>query len=450
MRGFACLLAAALAAGCQGPPRLRADWPPEVHEHASRILLAKDTTGVIARAQPDLEAPLVLSLEGVADEAWLLLYDRPPRALGLAPGPLSPADARPPCELAAPRRVFRLTEAGAFVDDTIDAVPRELFVTYLSPARAECVPVDCRLDARWLGTTAHGQIVRFFPLPNGDALLVDRGLGLARVDLDDGAIEPAAAQPELPLLDARAVDGELFILSASGQLQRGVGPFERVGQPLMLPAEIRAGGLAVGGDGSEIYAAVLFGADDALQLELFRYDDAGAATSLFRAAVRSRANTFDKLSLEWLGAGHVVGVYGGEHVLELRAGVATLDGPRPNQEAVGGVPLDLLTLVRRSDGTLGLTSHDGSLWGAPGPRAPWTRLHGPPASGVGNGAVALIELGDGWLMPDLNSGATFVHDTAGRCFDGVMPQVYVTAAGRVGDRVIAGGFGELGLVERTW
>lgn len=451
MRTLACLLAAAVAAGCQGAPRLQADWPPEVHDHASRILFAKDASGLMALAQPDLEAPLILSLDGVADEAWLLLYDQSPRALGLEPGPLSAADARPPCELAAPQRVFRLDAAGAFVDDTIDAVPRALVATYLSPAGAQCVPVDCRLDARWLGTTAHGRITRFFPLPNGDALLVDRSLGLARVELSRGTSEPAAAQPELPLLDARSVDGELFILSASGQLQRGVGPFERAGEPLPLPpAEVRAAGLAVGGDGPEIYAGLLSGTDGALELELLRYDDAGAATSLLRAAVRSRATINDKLSLEWLGPGHVIGVYGGEHILELRDGVATLDGPRPKQETVGGVPLDLLTLVRRSDGTLGLTSHDGSLWAAPGPRAPWTRLHGPPASGVGIGAVALIELGDGWLVPDTNSGATFVHDVAGRCFDGVMPRVYVTAAGRVGDRVIAGGFGQLGLVERTW
>ena len=97
-----------------------------------------------------------------------------------------------------------------------------------------------------------------------------------------------------------------------------------------------------------------------------------------------------------------------------------------------------------------LTSHEGSLWSAPTPRGPWVERRGTVATGVGIGVIGIQEFGDGVVLGDLNSGVAFVHDGGGVCFDGVMSRVYVTALGRIGDRLIAGGFGQLGVVERDW
>lgn len=186
-----------------------------------------------------------------------------------------------------------------------------------------------------------------------------------------------------------------------------------------------------------------------MELELYaqRSDE---ALRLHQAPVRTRVTPSDKISLEWLGDGHVMGVYGSDQILELRDGSVRTDLRKPTKDLIGGIPLDLMTVVARERGELAATGHEGSLWAAPEPAGPWRELRGTVASWVGIAAVGLVPLGQGWVVADLHSGAACVHDSAGLCFDGVMERVYVTAAGRVGDRVLAGGFGQLGVVERTW
>lgn len=447
----------ALATACEAT-RLDLRWPDALSDYDSALLVVDVAAQPSAISIDSPDAPFLLSLgDEVApgDSLWLLLYERPPSALGLGAGRFVVPPSNPPCELARPSLVFRASldsEATSFEPSDTGALPEEVVRRHLAPRDAGCTPVDCRLHARWLASTSAGALVRVFPHPEGRALLVDRTRGLIGLELESGHAEPLPVQPELPLLDARLHAGELFVLSQSGRVWRGPveGPFRAAGASLPEDAANPShGGLAVGGEAPELYTTVARANGEAFELELYRHHPE-RIDALHGATVRARLGGADKLSFEWLGPGHVAGVYGGDRIVELRDQEVRMDGPAPTKDLVGGIPLDLLAMLERHDGGLFVTGHEGSLWSGPGPRGPWTERRSTVASGVGIGVVGLAELGDGVVLTDLNSGAAFVHDERGLCFDGVMERVYVTAAGRVGERVVAGGFGQLGVVERTW
>ena len=344
-------LTAIACGGCSDSARWELTWPADLLDYPARVLLVGDRASTIAVLQPTLDEPLILALESVPsaeEEAWLLLYSRPPAALGIEDGLEFHRRSAFVCELATPDRLYRASPgAEGFELKAAAELPEELVTAELTPEGEACIHADCRLSARWFASVDPAAMVRFFEYPDGRALLVDRQAGLALVDLDRGQVEPLPEQPALPLLDARVLGGELFVLSADGRVSRGPlgGAFEvfaRVGDA----GPVAAGGLAAGGVGPEIYAAIVRVDGDSRSLEVFEVEKDGA-TVLGRSPIDSGLGFSDKVSLEWVAPQTAAGVYGGERIFVVEDGRLALDGPRPEKELIPGVPLQFLSLLRR-------------------------------------------------------------------------------------------------------